>query len=372
MVFWTEAFWPAIGGVEVLASRLLPALSQRRHEILVVTDDDMGRLPSQDEFRSIVVRRPSMRAALLSRSPERIAAVRAETAALMQAFRPEIVHLNCPGASGFFLRRTPTSRRVPLLATLHSERAMPSGGSATLVAKLVADADWVTAVSEQVLAAARLALPSIASRSSVVYNAVEEPAEEPQPLPFDPPVLLYLGRLAPEKGVDRALMTLSRVASIYPHIRLVVAGDGPERPTLEAQATQLGIRDAIDFVGWVSPARVPALINSATLVLMPSRWEGLPLAGIEAALMARPIVGTPVGGLAELVENGVTGLLVNGAPTELADAVVSLLGDRDRATAMGWAARRRAQALFGWGTCVDSYDRMYEKVRRENVHGRVG
>lgn len=372
VLFFTETFWPAIGGVEVLASALLPALSQRGNEILVVTDDDGGKVPPRDEFRSIAIRRLGMRAALLSRSHERIAAVQAEIAALVSAFRPEIVHLNCPGAIGFFWRRKSTSPRLPVLATLHSERAIPRRGTATLVAKLVAEADWVTAVSDLVLAAARRVVPSITDRSSVIYNAVQEPAERPLPLPFDPPVLLCLGRLAPEKGLNRALMTLTRLAPRFPGVRLTIAGEGPERSALEALAGRLGIRHSVDFTGWVNPARVPALINGATLVLMPSDWEGLPLAGIEAALMARPIVATPVGGLPELVDNGKSGLLVGSDPDQLAGAVVALLEDRDRATAMGHAGRTRALARFGWTQCVDSYDRMYEKVLRESAHARVG
>ena len=113
VLFWTEAFWPTIGGIEVLASRLLPALRQRGHEFLVITDDDVGRLAAEDEFRSIAVRRLGLRAALLSRSPERIAAVQAATAELVQSFRPQLVHWNCPGLSGFFLRQT--MRRLPVL-----------------------------------------------------------------------------------------------------------------------------------------------------------------------------------------------------------------------------------------------------------------
>src|SRR5262245_24469652 len=104
ILFWTEGFWPTIGGVEVLASQLLPALCARGHEIMVVTDDDLGRLPASDEFRSISIRRFGMRAVLRSRSLSRIAQMKMAVSSLVHEFSPQLSHLFCLGPSAFFLR----------------------------------------------------------------------------------------------------------------------------------------------------------------------------------------------------------------------------------------------------------------------------
>jgi glycosyltransferase involved in cell wall biosynthesis len=153
---------------------------------------------------------------------------------------------------------------------------------------------------------------------------------------------------------------------------MVIGGDGPERGALEALVRQLGLADRVDFRGWIDPAAVPEFLECGTIMLMPSRWEGLPLAGIQAALMARPIVATRVGGLPELVEDGVTGRLCDADPAALAAATAALLVDPARAMQIGQAGRERAQRLFGWRQCVDSYDQMYQKVARELGHAGSG
>src|SRR5206468_1041812 len=108
-----------------------------------------------------------------------------------------------------------------------------------------------------------------------------------------------LGRLIPAKGFDLAITAFSLLVERFPNARLVIAGDGPARSTLEAQVASLKIRNTVEFTGWIAPDQVPDLINTATMVLMPSRREGLPLVGIEAALMRRPLIATRVGGLPE-------------------------------------------------------------------------
>jgi glycosyltransferase involved in cell wall biosynthesis len=143
----------------------------------------------------------------------------------------------------------------------------------------------------------------------------------------------------------------------------MIAGNGPVRLKLEEQAAQLGIHDRVEFLGWVGPGDVPALINTTTIVLMPSRQESLPLVALETALMARPIVATRIGGLPEVVADRQTGLLVEPEnAAALADAVGYLLHRRELASNLGRAARTRAQQVFSWKRHVDGYDSLYKKL----------
>lgn len=358
-------FWPGIGGVEVLASHLLPALAARGHEILVVTDDDHGRLKAHDELRSIRVRRLGMRAALRSLSPGEIASMTTSVEELLRDFSPQLLHLNCLGPTAFFLRRAVSRRPWPLLFSLHSESNLLSS-EPTLVADLLNCATWVTGVCRAVLETAAQQVPEIRSRSSLIYNAVLQPNESVQPLPFDPPRIVCVGRMWPEKGLEFALDAFARMKPSDPRLRLVLYGDGPERPALEARARQLGIDGKVDFTGWIRPGAVGEILNTATVLLMPSRAEALSLAGLEAAMMARPIVAARVGGLCELIEDGVTGLLVDPEdPDAFAAAMTSLLDDPQRAIRMGEAARRRVRDRFVWSHCVDSYHRVYEYLGGE-------
>ncbi|MEO8084725.1 MAG: glycosyltransferase family 4 protein, partial [Ardenticatenales bacterium] len=137
------------------------------------------------------------------------------------------------------------------------------------------------------------------------------------------------------------------------------------RAELERLAATLGVASAVEFVGRVAPQDVPALINTASLVVVPSRWdEPFGLVALEAALMERPVVATRVGGLVEAVEHGITGLVVDKEdPEALADAIVALLEDCPTADRMGRAGRTRARDRFGWSRCVDEYDRLYQQTQ---------
>ena len=130
----------------------------------------------------------------------------------------------------------------------------------------------------------------------------------------------------------------------------------------------MGLKDRVDFLGWVSPDEVPALLNTTPMVLMPSRWEGLPSVVLQASMMARPVVATPVGGLSEVVAHQQTGLLVRPDDSEgLAEAIAFLLVHPVVAIQMGQAARRRVQKVFSWEQCVDAYDRLYRKLAKKAV-----
>ena len=117
------------------------------------------------------------------------------------------------------------------------------------------------------------------------------------------------------------------------------------------------------FLGMIAAEEVPPLINNATLVVMPSRMESFGFVAVEAALMARPVVATKVGGLPEIVVHSKTGLLVtNENGQELCEAISYLLDNPQMAEQMGQAARCRAMEKFSLRKCVDAYDSLYQKL----------
>jgi glycogen(starch) synthase len=132
---------------------------------------------------------------------------------------------------------------------------------------------------------------------------------------------------------------------------------------LERQAAELGIAKVVDFIGWVVPEQVSALINTATIVVMPSRREPFGLVALEAAQMARPIVATRVGGLPEVVEHEQTGLLVENEDVhQLAESIAGLLEHPETAARLGQTARRRAIERFSWDHCVGAYEALYHQL----------
>jgi glycogen(starch) synthase len=145
------------------------------------------------------------------------------------------------------------------------------------------------------------------------------------------------------------------------------------REPLARQAAEAGIGGAVDFMGWVAPDRVPELLNSVTVVVMPSRRDGMPLVAIQAAQMARPIVASRTGGLAEVIVDEQTGLLVAPEdPEGLASALSALLARPELATRMGQAARARAREIFGLERHLDAYDTLYRRIVGRSTNAATG
>jgi glycosyltransferase involved in cell wall biosynthesis len=180
-----------------------------------------------------------------------------------------------------------------------------------------------------------------------------------------------LGRLQTQKGFDLVLSALPAIIDRVPDLRLTIAGDGPERAGLERRASELKLAGVVDFTGWVSPDKVPELINSATIVLVPSRSEAFGLVALEAGWMARPVIAASVGGLPEVVAHGKSGLLVKPENSQgLADAILFLLTHPQQASQFGLEGRRRARELFSWETCVAEYDSLYQKLAQATRFAR--
>ena len=146
--------------------------------------------------------------------------------------------------------------------------------------------------------------------------------------PYDRPEprLLCIGRLIPIKGHLVLLRALAQARARVPDVVLDVAGRGPLEPALKAYARELGVEDAVRFLGFVSP--VQKAIEDAAIVVVPSLGEGFGMVALEAMERARPVIASAVGGLPEIVADGETGLVVPPADAEaLAEAIVALAGD---------------------------------------------
>jgi glycogen(starch) synthase len=363
ILFWSESFWPSIGGISVLAARFLPALRARGHDVLVLTSQNDARLPQVGDFEGTAVRRFPFWSTLDGRDPTRLIELGHELLTLARTFRPDVVHLNGVRVGAFFQHSLRRGHPAPLLVTLHGMEPAHFYSPESLLDSTLRAADWVVACSSSLLEETLAIWPELGAKSSVIPNGLELPPLPPTPLPFDPALLLCLGRLEPEKGFDLALSAFGRLADRRPALRMLLAGDGPLRGQLEAQARALGLESRAEFLGWVPPDEVPRLINRATAVLMPSREDALPLVAIEAAQMARPVLAARVGGLPEVVTDGSTGLLVQpGSPRALAAAVERLLDAPELAERMGAAARRRAQEVFGLECHVESYEALYRRL----------
>jgi glycosyltransferase involved in cell wall biosynthesis len=364
ILYVADRFRPYIGGIEVIAARLLPELTARGHEIAVATL--RGRLPlsAEEYFGDIAVHRFLLDDLPAARQLDMIAAARARFRALLRTFSPHVIHLN--GLPSLFFTlvmagQMDTGSRI--LWSLHSELAPSRMAIPPSTLQALERAAWVAACSEAVLDEARQIVPSIRARSSILPGVLLRPMVIPSPLSFDPPTLLGMARLVPQKGMDLLIDAFAVLRTRFPDARLVVAGDGEARADLERQAARLSVADSTTFTGWVTPDGIWPLIDAATLVVIPSREEGFGMTALEAAVMARPVVAAAVGGLPEALDYGAHGVLVPPEHVDaLAGAIASLLEHPDRARALGEHARVHTQDRFAPAVVAGTYESLYARV----------
>lgn len=154
-----------------------------------------------------------------------------------------------------------------------------------------------------------------------------------------------VGRLDKQKGYDHLIRAARKVLGIRPDVKFLVAGEGPERPGLEALISQLNLAGKFELCGFRTD--VSNFIASLDIFVCSSRWEGLPLTVLEAMVLKKPVVATDVGGNSEVVVTGRTGALVpSGDPHALAEAMVSTISDLANATHSAAEAHRGGLKLF--------------------------
>lgn len=365
ILLWTEGFFPHIGGVAVISGHYLAEMQSRGHEFAIITSLHDPQLPPRDQYRGVPVYRFPFSQALLHRNLREIKLIRGAILDLKHTFQPELIQINECGPSNFFHSLTET--HIPKVVTIHSIMPQQAAAENGLLTQTLRTADWVSAVSQAMLDDVRQLVPQISQRSSLVYDAAPLPALEPKYLAdemFDAPIIFCAGRIVLEKGFDVVLDAFPAVLKRTPQARLIIAGGGDERIGLQNRAVEMDISHAVEFPGWISPERMYEAMNAATVVVMPSRWrEPFGMIALEAMQMARPVVASRVGGLAEVVAEDETGILVeNENSAALADAIAYLLEHRDAARAMGTRGRVRAQEKFSMKQFADEYEVIYRRL----------
>ncbi len=362
LLYWTEFFWPTIGGVETYSMQFIPALRERGYEVAVITAHQFD-YAEEEIFDGTTIHRLPFHEVLRARDPEAFVKLRRQVEAVRNDFAPDMVHANLYGPSIALHLETNRRSPVPTVIAIHTDFS-ESGGMGNIVRRSLDQAAWVTAVSKATLGDIRSMFPQIKDKSSCINHGLITENIEPRPLSTDPPRVLCIGRLIRDKGFDVALDAFARVRDSFPNAKLTIAGEGPERPALERQAEALGLGQSVAFAGWVEPDAVYELVSQSTVMLVPSRWrEPFGIVAIEAALMARPVIAARTGGLAEVVIDAKTGFLVDKEdPQALADRLREVLSQPELAARLGQNARADMLKRFSMDANVAAYDALYRRV----------
>ncbi len=348
-----------VGGAQSYVAALLPALAERYEVVLAAYGEGPLRAAAADAGARFVplrhVRRPIR--------PWRDLAGLVELSRLLRRERPQILHASSSKA-GVLGRLAAVATRVPIrFFTVHGWAFSAYSGLPSLLYRitdrLMAPLTTVTiCVSENELAAGLEAGTCRTERTVVIHNAVDVSAAPRARHDRTTPRLIAVGRLKAPKD----FLTLIRALAALPEgsFEALIVGDGPDRGALEDEIRRLGLEERVRLVGERSD--VPVLLADSDLFVLSSRSEGLPVSVLEAMAAELPVVASGVGGLAELVVDGETGILVPpGNTSALAAALGHLVEDRERRGRLGAAGRARAEALFDLAPFRRAHVELYEQ-----------
>jgi glycosyltransferase involved in cell wall biosynthesis len=209
--------------------------------------------------------------------------------------------------------------------------------------------------------------PDIRDKTTIIPFGVDLPkrvAPEPPDSPFR---ICYLKLHHAYYGPDTLIKAIDLVRETRPDIRLTMAGEGNLTEQLKAMVQERNLGDIVTFPGFVDNSTVYDVIGQHHLMVMPSLKEGFGVAALEAGACSRPVVASRVGGIPEVLQDGVTGLLIPpGDERALAGAILRLANDPGLRLRMGEAARERVQTVFDWERSLDAMSELYERMVREN------
>ena len=174
-------------------------------------------------------------------------------------------------------------------------------------------------------------------------------------------LITTVGRLDTQKGFPYLLKAAERVTLRHPDVRFLVVGEGPRRRDLVSLRDRLGLKERVRFLGFRTD--VPQILTDSDLFVLPSLWEGFPIALLEAMAAGIAVVATDVPGVREVVADGETGLVVPRKDMgALAGALCRLLDDPDLRRRFARAGRRKVEGEFGWGKVVAATMSLYERL----------
>ena len=370
-----------LGGAEHQLTHLALGLDPDRFEPSVCCLFAGGFLVEVLEARGVRVWNLKITGTRLRRYPWRVASLISRVFGVVRAADPDILHgyLFWAYVVGAFAGR---AARVPVVISGRRSLGDYKQGKIILLA-IERVANWLTdriiansfAVKSDVVRQEHLA----AHKVDVIHNGIElsRYAINPDPSRRDSLGLLpqafvvaVVANLISYKGHEYFLRAWRQVISAVPDAVALLVGEGPQRAELEGQARQLGIEGSVRFLG--RRMDVPEILAVTDILVHPSLEEGFCNAILEAMAAGKPVVATAVGGNPEAVADGETGILVPPKdPESLAQAVLALMKEPEKALKMGLAGRARVEREFGLQAMVERYEQVYldllerKKVRLE-------
>ncbi len=366
--------YPTYGGSGVVATELGIELAALGHQVHFITYSQPFRLTGREE--GIFYHEVPVSNYPLFEYPPYDLALATRMSEVAEYYELDLLHVHyaIPHSVSALLARqmlAARGRQLPFVTTLHGTDITLVGLDRSylpITRFAIEESDGVTSIS-QYLKDKTLTEFQIKNPIEVIPNFVncdvykpldERDAARARYAAPGEKILIHLSNFRPVKRVTDVVKVFGRIVERVP-ARLLLVGDGPDRSSAEWLAQGLGIQDRVTFLG--KQESVNELLPVADLMVMPSELESFGLAALEAMACRVPTIGTRVGGVPELIDDGVTGRLFPVGDTDaMADAALELLSDTEQLDEMGRAGRAAAQARYCSSRIIPLYEKYYEEV----------
>jgi glycosyltransferase involved in cell wall biosynthesis len=365
---FTPSFLPEVGGMEVVIDRLARQFKNMGLEPVVIAQKSRHNTQTIElPYKVIYYPRPHSAVWLLG-SVERMLINE------HQVHRFDIIHAHMAYPTGYIAVKLKKRLNIPVVITSHKGDIVPESRyrrrfiTRRRMCWAMENADAITGVSEK-LKSIIDELTQGQARSLTIPNGVDMPDDSPGIMPdacraiAEKPFMLTLGRLHRYKGLD---VLLGAIALIHQQKRnipcMVIAGDGREFENLKKQAAELGIESQVIFTGAVFGPQKHWLLRNCAFFLQPSRAEGMPLTVMEAFAYVKPVIGTRISGIEELVTPGKTGYLVEPDNSQSLARVILDASSNSAIGKMGEEAKHFASTRT-WPVIAAKYIELFESLR---------
>ena len=361
-------YLPTIGGVQTAVRNIARNLTRLEHSVVILSSLPPGSVPAREQVDGVWVNRfPWGRYPLWS-LPFRAVWTLVGMARGLRAFKPDLVYVHFLSINALYvlLLHYVLGFRLITSARGNDIQGIPQRSRLQrwMLSRLFACADAALFCSSYVQRDAAPFLTNVSPRTFVgVVGDGFDPDEfrEPRPYQHSAPYILAMGRLVHKKGFDLLIRAFAQVSPEFPQFHLLIAGDGEERAALERLIDDLNLRERVVLLGFADRAKSIALFWGCEFFVLSSRLEPFGIVVAEAMAARKAVLATKSGGVIDLMQSGVNGLLVDADVDALANGLREMLAYLDTTRALGERAYQTIQA-HTWAAVTEQFVQVFERV----------